>query len=268
LIPEVKAFAAGTCGLALAASPEEVLMNRRGEDRKHWSEVAEEWVAWARKPNHDAFWAYRASLAAFIGRGDGKALDVGCGEGRISRELTACGFQVTAVDAVSRLLRAAIEAQSARNYAVASAVELPFENTQFDLVVAYNILMNIEDVPAALKEFRRVLRPTGQLLISISHPFVDHGHFASKEMNASFVVEGTYFGRQRFEGVEERAGLLMHFAGWSYPLEAYGMALEEAGLAITSLREPIPDVDDGRNHLAPWLRMPLFLWLKARPLAL
>jgi 2-polyprenyl-3-methyl-5-hydroxy-6-metoxy-1,4-benzoquinol methylase len=73
-------------------------MNRAGEGRKHWSEVAEEWVPWARWPNHDAFWAYRASLAAFIGCGNGKALDVGCGEGRISRELTACGFQVTAVD--------------------------------------------------------------------------------------------------------------------------------------------------------------------------
>jgi 2-polyprenyl-3-methyl-5-hydroxy-6-metoxy-1,4-benzoquinol methylase len=84
-------------------------MNGAGKDHKHWSQVAEEWVAWAREPNHDAFWAYRASLAAFIGRGNGKALDVGCGEGRISRELTACGFKVTAVDPVSPLLRAAIE---------------------------------------------------------------------------------------------------------------------------------------------------------------
>jgi SAM-dependent methyltransferase len=242
-------------------------MNRRGEDRKHWSQVAEEWVAWARKPNHDAFWAYRAALAAFIGSGNGRALDVGCGEGRISRELTACGFEVTAVDPVSRLVRAAIEAQSARNYAVAPAAELPFGNAQFDLVVAYNVLMDVEDVSTTLKELRRVLCPTGLLIISICHPFVDHGCFASKETNSPFVVEGTYFGRQRFDGVEERDGLRMHFAGWSYPLEAYGIALEEAGLAITSLREPVPDLDDGRNHMAPWLRMPLFLWLKARPLA-
>jgi len=181
--------------------------------------------------------------------------------------LTACGFQVTAVDPVSRLVRAAIEVQSARNYAVASATELPFDNAQFDLVVAYNVLMDVEDVPTALKEFRRVIRPTGQLIISIVHPFVDHGRFTSKELNSPFILEGTYFGRQRFEGVEERDGLRMHFAGWSQPLEAYGMALEEAGLAITSLREPVPDVDDGWNHIAPWTRMPLFLWLKARPLA-
>jgi SAM-dependent methyltransferase len=197
-------------------------MNRRGEDRKHWSQVAEEWLAWARKPN----------LA--------RALDVGCGEGRVSRELTACGFQVTAVDPVSRLVGAAIEAGSARNYAVASASELPFENAHFDLVVAYNVLMDVEDVPAVLNEFRRVMRPAGQLIISITHPFVDHGRFAGKEVNSPFGVKGTYFGSQRFEGVEERDGLRMHFAGWSSPLEAYAIALENAGLAITSLREPVP----------------------------
>lgn len=242
-------------------------MNRAGQNHKHWSRVAEEWVAWARKPNHDAFWAYRASLVAFVASGNGKALDVGCGEGRISRELTACGLQVTAVDPVSRLVMAAIEAQSAQNCAVASATELPFENAQFDLVVAYNVLMDVEDVPTALKEFRRVMRPTGQLIISIVHPLVDQGRFVSKEMNSPFVLEGSYFGRKRFQGMEERDGLRMHFAGWSQPLAAYGIALEEAGFAITSLREPVPDLDHGRNHMAPWLRMPLFLWLKARPLA-
>ena len=42
-------------------------MTGTDKDRKHWSEVAREWIAWARKPNHDAFWAYRDSLVAFIG---------------------------------------------------------------------------------------------------------------------------------------------------------------------------------------------------------
>jgi len=60
------------------------------EDRKHWFRVARECKTWAR----DAFWAYQASLAAFIGGGRGEALDVGCGEGHVSRELTALGFQV------------------------------------------------------------------------------------------------------------------------------------------------------------------------------
>ena len=100
-------------------------MTGTDEDRKHWSEVAREWIAWARKPNHDAFWAYRESLVAFIGRSSGKALDVGCGEGRVSRELMALGYQVTAVDPVSELVEAASQVQSSHDYAVAGS---PFSN--------------------------------------------------------------------------------------------------------------------------------------------
>jgi len=235
-------------------------------DHEHWTRVAKEWTAWARSPNHDAFWAFRQSLISFLGKGAGLTLDVGCGEGRVSRELTALGYQVTAVDAVAELVEAAKDASSAHEYVVADAADLPFEDGRFSLVVAYNMLMDVEDVPATLKEIRRVMRPDGKLMVSLVHPFQDRGRFASKDANAPFVLEGTYYGRQRFEGVEERAGLSMHFAGWSQPLEAYVAALEEAGLAITSLREPLPDLSEGPSYLKQWMRVPLFLWLKARPL--
>ena len=41
---------------------------------------------------------------------------------------------------------------SADDYAIASGSDLPFEDARFDLVVAYNVLMDVEDVPATLKE--------------------------------------------------------------------------------------------------------------------
>ena len=241
-------------------------MSNAPNDRTHWSRVAREWIEWARRPGHDAFWAYRKSLVNFVGRGDGEALDVGCGEGRVSRVLKGLGYRVTVTDPVAELVKAAAEAASAHDYVVADAAALPFEDSRFDLIVAYNVLMDVEDVQATLKEIRRVLRPGGQLVISLVHPFADRGTFAGTEPNSPFVLRGTYFGRQRFEGTEERNGLQMHFAGWSQPLEAYASALEGVGLAITSLREPLPDHVDGQDHLTQWTRVPLFLWLKARPL--
>jgi hypothetical protein len=30
-----------------------------GHDYEHWVRNADDWIAWARAPNHDAFWAYR-----------------------------------------------------------------------------------------------------------------------------------------------------------------------------------------------------------------
>lgn len=242
-------------------------MQKAPADRDHWTRVAKDWIAWARTPNHDAFWAYRNALTAFIGRGEGEALEVGCGEGRVSRELKALGYRVTASDAVTELVEAAAEADSAHAYAVADATALPFEDARFDLVVAYNMLMDVDDLPAVLKEIGRVMRPDGQLAVSLVHPFGDRGAFAGPEPDAPFVLRGTYFGRRRFEGSEERDGLSMRFAGWSQPLEDYAAALEGAGLAITALREPVPDHAVGRGHLKRWRRVPLFLWLKARPLA-
>jgi SAM-dependent methyltransferase len=235
-------------------------------DHEHWSRIAAEWVIWARTPNHDAFWAYRAWLSAFIGRGEGEALDVGCGEGRVARVLKEGGYRVTATDPVEAFIFAAEQAGSADDYKVAAAANLPFADHTFDFAIAYNVLMDVEDVGAALKELRRVLRPSGILVISIVHPFADRGRFAGPEPDAPFVVANSYFGRQRFEEVEARDGLQMHFAGWSQPLETYMAALEDAGFAVTSLREPIPDARGPQIHLERWRKIPLFLWLKARPL--
>jgi SAM-dependent methyltransferase len=235
-------------------------------DHEHWSRIAQHWVAWARTPNHDAFWAYRASLLAFIGRGEGEALDVGCGEGRVSRVLKDCGYRVTATDPVEAFISAAQQAGSADDYKIATAANLPFADDTFDLAIAYNVLMDIDDVSIGLREIRRVLRPSGTLVISIVHPFADRGRFTGPERDAPFVVQSSYFGRERFEVVEERNGLQMHFAGWSQPLEDYVLALEDVGFAISALREPIPDTSEAWTHMECWSRIPLFLWLKARPL--
>jgi 2-polyprenyl-3-methyl-5-hydroxy-6-metoxy-1,4-benzoquinol methylase len=123
-------------------------MSDKHKDIEHWSRIATEWMAWARAPNHDAFWAYRGSLLAFIGQGAGDALDVGCGEGRVSRVLKECGYRVTAIDPVEKLVSAAEQAGSADAYGIAAAADLPFENCSFDLVVAYNVLMDVEEAPS------------------------------------------------------------------------------------------------------------------------
>ena len=243
-------------------------MSAKGTEVGHWSRIAAQWTAWARAPNHEEFWAYRAALLAFIGQGAGDALDVGCGEGRVSRLLKECGYRVTAVDPVEQFISAAKQIGSADAYKIATAADLPFADCSFDLVVAYNVLMDIDDVPAALKEVKRVLRPSGTLAVSIVHPFTDRGRFVGPEPNAPFVVEKSYLGRERFQGSEVRNGLQMHFAGWSQPLEGYMADLEGAGFAVISLREPVPDSADNPGHVARWCKVPLFLWLKTKPLAI
>ena len=229
----------------------------------HWEQVATEWTDWARTPGHDAFWAYRAGFREFLPSPGTATLDIGCGEGRISRELTGLGHHVTATDISPTLLRSAQEAGSAARYVLADAAELPFDDGAFDQVVAYNMLMDVPNVPAVVAEAARVLDPAGTLTVGIVHPLADLGRFSSAEPEAPYVVEGTYFGQQHFSDTDRRDGHVMHFAGWTRPLESYVAALEAAGLAVTALREPRPDTDVV-PRMAQWARLPLFLWLRAR----
>jgi SAM-dependent methyltransferase len=223
-----------------------------------WEGRAEEWVAWARTPGHDAYWSYRDAFFALLPEPGGPVLEVGCGEGRVLRDLKERGYDLTGLDASPSLLEAARGADPDGRYVLGRAEDLPFEDDSFDLVVAYNVLMDVEDMPQAVAEIARVLRPGGRLCACVTHPLNDVGHFAE---NGSFVIPGSYLEEGWISVSVERAGLEMCFDGRTYPLESYARALENAGLLIEALREPAapPDSSEGEQ----WSRIPLFLMLRA-----
>ena len=234
-----------------------------------WDDRAPEWLAWARAPGFDAYWSYRDAFFALVPPPDGPALEIGCGEGRVSRDLSARGHHVTALDASRTLLDAACERDSAAEYVLGAAEALPFPDASFDLVVTYNVLMDVADMPAAVAEAARVLVPGGCLCACVTHPFGDAGHWANPEDDdAPFVVEGSYLEARRFELEIERSGLTMRFDGMAYPLEDYAGALEAAGLVIEALREPAATGRLGhrpeREAWARWRRIPMFLMWRAR----
>jgi SAM-dependent methyltransferase len=128
-------------------------------------------------------------------------------------------------------------------------------------VVAYNMLMDVADLPGSVAEMARVVRPDGRLVVSVVHPLADLNLL---EPGAGGVGgDATYFDSRRFEGAEAKGGLTMRYAGWARPLQQYVEALEAAGFAVASLREPAADCGEGRAHMEPWRRMPLFLWMRA-----
>jgi SAM-dependent methyltransferase len=230
--------------------------------REHWDAEATRWAAWARTPGHDAYWYYRDAFFALVPPPRHRTLEVGCGEGRVARDLAARGHRVTGVDITRALARLAAEAGAGPRYLVGDGAALPFRAAAFDLVVAYNSLMDVDDMRAAVQEIGRVLAPRGQLCMTITHPIVDAGSFVSRVPDAPFVIESAYLERRPYEGRFERDGLAMTFKGWCYPFETYSEALEAGGFLIEALREPAP-APDAPARAARYRRIPNFLMLRA-----
>lgn len=114
---------------------------------------------------------FKATIRLFekIQKSNGlRILEVGCGTGRSACYLARQGFRVTALDPHLLMLkkaaqRAAHEGINGIEWREGSAEELPFENESFDVVFAESVTI-FTNLPAALKEYHRVLKPGGQLL--------------------------------------------------------------------------------------------------------
>jgi SAM-dependent methyltransferase len=227
-----------------------------------WEDEAENWVRWARTPGHDAYWLYRRAFFERVVPPPGaRTVEMGCGEGRVTRDLGGRGHRTVAVDLSPTLLRHAREADPGGAYVQADAALLPLADASCDIVVAYNSLMDMVEMEAAVTEAWRILVHGGRFCVCVTHPMANAGRFDATTDAGAFVVRGSYFGRQRFEATEARHGLTMTFRGWSHALEDYARALEGAGFLIELIREPVPEAPPPSS--LRWCRVPLFLHLRA-----
>jgi SAM-dependent methyltransferase len=231
-----------------------------------WEQEAENWVRWTRTPGFDAYWYYGDAFFAHIVPPAGRqTLEIGSGEGRVARDLARRGHVVTGVDTSATLLRYARDEDPAGRYLLTDAAALPFADGEFDLVVAYNSLMDIKDMPGAVREAARVLSPGGRFCICVTHPLNDAGRFESDEPDAPFIIRGSYLASRTFDETFERDGLTMTFHGYCHPLGAYTQALEEAGFLIERVREPAASETGvaAKASFLKWQRVPMFLHIRA-----
>lgn len=87
----------------------------------------------------------------------GRALDLGCGPGLLTRALRDHGVEVIAADAGTRFAAAAEGMRCDED-------RLPFDPASFDLVVSAGTLDSVNDLPGALVQIRRLLKPDGLFL--------------------------------------------------------------------------------------------------------
>lgn len=203
-------------------------------------------------------------LDAEFERGSRTAVDVGCGEGRFCRMLSARGWKTVGVDPTEEFLVAARATDPSGEYLAGVGEALPISSV--DTVVSYLSFIDIPDFRAAISEFSRVLPAGGAAVVANCHPILTVGP-------GSWVLdhEGQRLAWQIDDYFTER-GVPVEWAGISVlnyhrPLSAYFSCFLASGFSLESYSEPLPSAEAIALHpsLVSAARIPYFdvaVWRK------
>ena len=135
----------------------------------------------------------------FLSEG-GRVLDVCCGAGHMASWLSACGFQVTGLDASEPMIKLARENAPGVEFIVRDATDFNYEEP-FDAALSVfdsvNHLSSIKEVQAMFAATARALKPGGRFLFDIN---TDRGfRFAAGETWAAVEQDHVCLSRSNYD---------------------------------------------------------------------
>jgi SAM-dependent methyltransferase len=174
--------------------------------------------------------------------GRGRVLDVGCGEGQVSRLAASRGNTVVGVDPTWAQVMVADRRGGGPRFASADAAALPFPDGVFDAVIACLVFEHVRDMDAAIGEVARVLRRGGGFHFFLNHPLLqtpNSGWIDDQVLDPpeQYWRIGPYLTEdETIEEVEKDVFIpFIH-----RPLSRYVNAMADAGLALQHMAEPAP----------------------------
>lgn len=175
----------------------------------------------------------RPAVLALLGDVAGKrVLDAACGPGAHAQALQERGALVTGCDRSAPELAIARERlrPGTRLDQVDLTQRLPYGDGEFDAVLCALALHYLEDWSAPLREFNRVLRPGGRLVVSTHHPIEDYRLSGSDN----------YFATELWHDRWMLGGRQVPISYYRRPLSATTDAFRRAGFSIQRIAEPPP----------------------------
>ena len=142
----------------------------------------------------------------------GTILDVGSGAGQIIRHLletTPATTRIIGFDLSSEMLRRARERlkSSRPHFVAANLVQMPFRDESFDCITCGYVLEHLPDPTPGLREFARVLKPGGTVLL-----------LATEDSLSGLLTSQTWkcrtFSRSELKTACRQAGLTWHQELW------------------------------------------------------
>lgn len=156
-------------------------------------------------------------------------LDAGCGSGFYTALAHHAGAKVVAFDPSEEMVRHARERlKDACEIHACTSSELldKLGGRQFDLILSNLVMHYVKDLDTEFPVLARMLKPDGQMIVSMKHPF----------LHDAFIRKNGY--RQKGEvHLNWQVGRMTHI---QRPLSDITDAIYDAGLAIERLLEPRP----------------------------
>lgn len=241
------------------------------EDGKQWNDAAESWVEFVRSgKNYYSEYLNGPALKRMIGDVEGKTvLDIGCGEGYLSRFFAKAGAKVTGIDISQGLVDAAVKEEEKHpfgiKYFVADAADLNMlKSESFDVAYCFMALMDIRDYEGAISEASRLLNEGGRFIVLIEHPCFTFARFLDGKVVSDwetrvredgsreylFYWVADYLRRHSYavEWKHDRLSSSFVTTGFHRTLSDYVNALTKVGLVVTRLDEPQPREEGVRVH--------------------
>ncbi len=135
-----------------------------------------------------------------------RVLDLGCGQGIDLVQYAEAGADVAGVDLTPRHVELAQAHLAARGLSgralLGDAERLPFSDDHFDRVSSNGVLHHTPDMPAALREIRRVLRPGGETRVIVYNR--NSLHFWVDQVLGYGILRGYLVKERSIEGVMSR----------------------------------------------------------------
>ena len=170
-----------------------------------------------------------------------RLLDVGAGEGQLSRRAREAGVAtVVGIDPTDNQLTVAARRGGDVAYIRGSADSIPLPDGSFDCVVACLVFEHIHTVDASIAEVARVLEPGGRFLFFLNHPLLqtpNSGWIDDHILEEQYWRIGAYLAEdETLEEVDKNVFIpFVH-----RPLSRYINALAGNSLFVIRMHEPAP----------------------------
>lgn len=144
----------------------------------------------------------------------GKVVDLGCGTGRYSLYLDSHGHSVTGIDISKDMINVARSKNKRVKFLQGDMRKLPFNDNEFDFAISGLAIHYVKNLEETIKEYSRVLKPGGKLIISSIHPWMValgvHAEFHDMKSGWGFIRDSILWHSSYIEAFNKASLQIVH----------------------------------------------------------